>query len=312
MKKLKLLTLSIFLLLFSSGCTQTPVTSEGITETPVTTEVKAWEGSTSDYDSFDISMVPEYDGNPAAIIHDNVPFFTTEEISDIPFETYSPLDELGRCQTAYANICKELMPTEEREGIGYIKPTGWKQAKYDTKVTGMDSPYLYNRCHLIAFELAGENANEQNLITGTRYMNVSGMLPYENQVAKYVRQTGHHVLYRVTPVFAGDELVVRGVLIEAASVEDNDCIFCVYCYNVCPGVTIDYQTGDSEGPEFTGSDVRNEEPVVHDETGLFYWTENGNCYHKDKNCSSLKNSKNIESGSMEDCPKEKACKLCGK
>ena len=288
--------LLVILLVLLSGCTNLPLPEENIT-----TEGSTWEGTVSDYDQFDFDMVPEYSGEAAVTIHNNVPFFTKEDISDIPFETYSPLDSLGRCGIAYANICKEIMPEEERGEIGSVKPTGWKQAKYDMTVTGMDSPYLYNRCHLIAFELAGENANECNLITGTRYMNINGMLPYENQVAKYVRTTGHHVLYRATPMFYDDELVARGVLIEAASVEDNDCIFCVYCYNVEPGVTINYSDGSSKGPEFTRSD---------DSNNTVYWTEGGSCYHTNKNCSSLAKSKNIKSGTLSDCPKEKLCSLC--
>ena len=157
---------------------------------------------------------------------------------------------------AFANICIDIMPTEKRGEIGMVKPTGWHQAKYDPDQTMSDSPYLYNRCHLIAYELAGENANEKNLITGTRYMNVKAMLPYENMVAEHVKTNHDHVLYRSTPVFEGDNLLCTGVLLEAMSVEDNGASisFCVFCYNVQPNVDIDYATGYSTGPEFTGTD----------------------------------------------------------
>ena len=159
------------------------------------------------------------------------------------FETYSDLDELGRCGVAYANICKELMPTEERGAIGMVKPTGWHTVKYDN----VEGKYLYNRCHLIGYQLAGENANEKNLITGTRYLNVTGMLKFEDQVADYVKATDHHVLYRVTPVFEEDNLVATGVEMEAYSVEDKGkgVSFHVFVYNVQPGIDIDYATGES-------------------------------------------------------------------
>ena len=159
------------------------------------------------------------------------------------FEDYSSLDNLGRCGVAYANVCKEIMPTEERGAIGSVKPSGWHTVKYDV----VSGKYLYTRCHLIDYQLSAENANTKNLITGTRYLNVEGMLPFENMVADYVEETNNHLLYRVTPVFAGDNLVASGVLMEAKSVEDNGAgiLFNVYCYNVQPGVSIDYATGDS-------------------------------------------------------------------
>lgn len=190
-----------------------------------------------------LDALPDYDGVPYLVLNDNVPAFTEEDLTVEPFETYSELDSLGRCGTAYANICQELMPTEKREDIGRVKPSGWQSVQYDN----VDGRSLYNRCHLIGFQLAGENANEQNLITGTRYMNVDGMLPFENLVADYVKETGNHVLYRVTPVFEGTELVARGVQMEAMSVEDGGegVLFNVYAYNVQPGIGVDYATGDS-------------------------------------------------------------------
>ena len=192
----------------------------------------------------------DYAGEAYAVLEDNIPDFDESDLTTEPFETYAPLDALGRCGVAYANICLELMPTEERGSIGQVKPSGWHTVRYDDLV---DSGYLYNRCHLIGFQLAGENANERNLITGTRYMNVEGMLPFEDLVADYVEETGNHVLYRVTPDFEGAELVARGVQMEALSVEDGGegVCFNVYVYNVQPGVAIDYATGESwlEGQE---------------------------------------------------------------
>ncbi len=190
--------------------------------------------------------IPEYSGLPYALINDDQPFFVDEDMSTEAFENYSELDGLGRCGVAYANLCRELMPVEERGEIGYIRPTGWVQEKYEGIIPS-DPPYLYNRCHLIAYCLTAEDANEKNLITGTRYMNVEAMLPFEERVANYLDAHDNHVLYRVTPVFKGTNLVADGVLMEAYSVEDHGkgICFCVFCYNVQPGIEIDYGTGDS-------------------------------------------------------------------
>lgn len=195
------------------------------------------------------------------------------------FEQCSDLDALGRCQAAYANICQEIMPTQERGKIGMIKPSGWHTVKYDC----VDGKYLYNRAHLIGFQLAGENANEKNLITGTRYFNVEGMLPFENQVADYVHETNHHVLYRVTPVYEGNNLVASGVIMEAASVEDEEIRFHVFVYNVQPGIWIDYATGESRESETTESEKKDEEVtyVVNTNTKKF---------HK-PDCSSIRDTK---------------------
>lgn len=196
------------------------------------------------YSAISIEDVPEYSGQPYVIINDNEPYFDKDDLTTQSFEEYSSLDSLGRCGVAYANIGEETMPTEKRGNIGMIKPSGWQIKKYDF----IDGKYLYNRCHLIGYQLSGENANEKNLITGTRYMNTEGMLPFENQVADYVQETGNHVLYRVTPVFEGNHLVADGVLMEAMSVEDRglDIEFNVFVYNVQPGVKIDYATGNSQ------------------------------------------------------------------
>lgn len=188
--------------------------------------------------------IPGYSGNAYVEINGNCPTFGMEEVTTEVFEIYADLDVLGRCGTAYANICQELMPIEERESIGQVRPSGWHTVKYPEVIEDL---YLYNRCHLIGFQLAGENANAKNLITGTRYMNMEGMLPFENKVADYVRKTDHHVLYRVTPIFTGDNLVADGVIMEAYSVEDSGkgVSFCVFVYNVQPGIVIDYATGES-------------------------------------------------------------------
>lgn len=207
------------------------------TATPVSvpTEVPSYVLSLDD--------IPVYSGTAYIVLNNNLPSFTTSEMTTEPFEKYSELDALGRCGVTYANICNEIMPTEERGKIGMIKPSGWHTIRYDF----IDGKYLYNRCHLIAYQLAGENDNEKNLITGTRYMNVEGMLPFENKTADYVKSTGNHVLYRVTPIYKGNNLVADGVQMEAKSVEDSGAglQFNVFCYNAQPGVVIDYTTGDS-------------------------------------------------------------------
>lgn len=189
------------------------------------------------------TVIPPYAGEPWVQVDDGTPRFAEGDLTAEAFESYSPLDALGRCGEALACIGPELMPTEEREPIGMVRPSGWQLVKYDF----VDGQYLYNRCHLIGFQLTGENANEENLITGTRHMNIQGMLPFENRVAKYIRSTGNHVLYRVTPEFDGDNLLCTGVRMEAYSIEDGGAGVCfhIFAYNVQPGVTIDYATGES-------------------------------------------------------------------
>ena len=216
-------------------------------------------------EGFQLSQVPSYAGSPFTEVNDSRPFFgDAEKKRTDGFETYSELDALGRCGVAYANLSRELMPEEERGEIGQIRPSGWHTVKYSDLI---EDRYLYNRCHLIAYSLAGENANEKNLITGTRYLNKEGMLPFELRVVDYIRSTGNHVLYRVTPVFEGENLVASGVLMEAWSVEDagKGISFCVYCYNVQPGIVIEYLTGESRRE---GSDDRSvtEEPETADAT----------------------------------------------
>lgn len=207
--------------------------------------------------SFSLSDIPEFSGEPYVVLYENQPEFTEEDITENSYEYYSQLDSLGRCGYAMACIGRDIMPNQERESISSVKPSGWMQAKYDW----VDGESLYNRCHLIGFQLTGENANELNLITGTRYCNVEGMLPFENMVADYVKETGNHVLYRVTPVFSEEELVARGVQMEAWSVEDSGEGICfhVYVYNNQPGVTIDYRTGDSYAEKVAETTLSDQE-----------------------------------------------------
>ena len=242
-----------------------------------------------------LDAIPAYDGKAYVAVNNNEPFFTDSDMTTTAFENYSDLDSFGRCGVAYANICKDIMPTEERGKIGMIKPSGWHTVKYDV----IKDRYLYNRCHLIGYQLAGENANPKNLITGTRYLNVEGMLPFENLVADYVNNTGNHALYRVTPMFSGSNLVANGVLIEAKSVEDNGggILFNVYCYNVQPGVGINYENGDSwldgtTGSASSGSDSSVAENSAADSSNsetMVHITATGKKYHR-AGCRTLKKS----------------------
>lgn len=196
---------------------------------------------------YDLSNIPEFTDKPYVELNGNVPNFTKEQLESAKtsFENYSDMDELHRCGPAVASVGKDLMPTEERGSIGMVKPSGWHTVRYDDIIP---DKYLYNRCHLIGYQLTGENANECNLITGTRYLNIDGMLSFENAIADYVKETNNHVLYRVTPIFHDDDLVASGVVMEAKSIEDNGegITFCVYAYNEQPGIIIDHKTGDSK------------------------------------------------------------------
>lgn len=226
---------------------------------------------------FDYYEIPEYSGTPYIEINGNEPLFTESDMTVRAFEEYSDLDFLGRCGVCFANVCCELMPTAERESISSVKPTGWQSVMYDF----VDCRSLYNRCHLIGYQLSGENANEKNLITGTRYLNTMGMLPFENMVADYVKETENHVLYRVTPVFVDDELVARGVLMEGYSVEDGGegISYFVFCYNVQPGVIIDYKTGDSR-----------EDPKPNDVVKNYVLNTNSHKFHR-SDCTGISDMK---------------------
>ena len=222
----------------------TSPTFSAVPTTEVPTKTRETKPSVTNANKIQLDDIPPYSGKAHIEINGNSPFFTSDDYTTSSYEYYSDLDNLGRCGVASACVGRDLLPTEKRGAIGMVKPSGWHTVRYDDLIS---DKYLYNRCHLIAYELSGENANEKNLITGTRYMNIEGMLPFENKVHDYVENTGNHVLYRSTPIFEGSNLVANGVLLEGLSVEDNGngVLFCVYCYNIQPGIEIDYATGDS-------------------------------------------------------------------
>lgn len=250
-KRLSIISLILVLLLTLTACGGS-LTNGDIFPEPENTTTENTQSTTTT-----LANIPEYSGSPYIALNDNQPQFKSDDYTTIAFEEYAELDYLGRCGVTFACVGVEIMPTEERGSIGQVKPTGWVTAKYDF----VDGKYLYNRCHLIGFQLTGENANTRNLITGTRYMNVDGMLPFENMIADYVKETENHVLYRVTPIFEGENLVASGVQMEAWSVEDNGEGICfnVYCYNVQPGVQIDYATGKSQLDTETTTKAEQEE-----------------------------------------------------
>lgn len=262
-----------------------------------------------------VEEVPEFSGEPYVEINENQPEFTDYELTTVPFEKYSELDDLGRCGEAEACVGEETMPTRERESISSVEPTGWENEKYDN----VDGGYVYNRCHLIGYQLTGENANEENLITGTRYMNTEGMLPFEDMVADYIHETSNHVMYRVTPVFEGQDLVASGVQMEAESVEDDGkgISFNIYVYNVQPRITINYATGenwestDEEGPQ---QETDTDGNTDHQET-TYVVNENTDKFH-DPDCAGAvkikKKNKKIITGSRQELIEEgyEPCGLC--
>ena len=243
MKKLRLLVSALLIAVIMTGCSVATNVSKEDIKGAINLVSDIVKGTNSS--SYDMSSIPEFNGKDAyVVLNNNEPNFTKEDMTTKSFEKYSKLDNLGRCGVAFANVGRDIMPTEERGSIGQVKPSGWQTIKYDI----VDGKYLYNRCHLIGYQLTGENANRENLVTGTRYLNIDGMLDFENDIADYVKKTGNHVLYRVTPIFQGSELVCRGVQMEALSVEDNGkgIKFNVFAYNAQPGVEIDYSTGKSK------------------------------------------------------------------
>lgn len=271
-KKRKSITLFIALLamIFTVACGDIDALSQSVQQATSSSAVT-------------IENIPEYSGEPYIALNNNEPNFDEKYFTTESFETYSDLDSLGRCGVAFANVGKDIMPTEERGSISQVKPTAWHSVKYDC----VDGKHLYNRCHLIGFQLTGENANEKNLITGTRYLNVVGMLPFENMVADYVKETNNHVLYRVTPVFEGDNLLAKGVQIEAESVEDNgeDILFNVFCYNNQPGIVLDYKTGESKQATVEDGDFS-----LNDDTVKYILNTNSKKFHK-LDCSSVSTMK---------------------
>ena len=283
--------LALLLLLFTlSGCIPGLTPSE--TTAKPTTPAVTTEGP---LDAATLAEIPEFTGYPYVVIHDNQPFFEAGELTVESYEFFSELDALGRCGYAEASIGRDLMPTEDREEIGSVTPSGWagNNNRYDSDL--VSGGYIYNRCHLIGFQLTGENANKKNLITGTRFFNVEGMLPFEDMVADYVKETGNHVMYRVTPIYRGNELVARGALMEAYSVEDagEGICFCVYVYNNQPGITIVYATGENylsnDPPPVTTAPV-TQPPVTNEqgeEIGTWILNTSSKRFH-DPDCGSIK------------------------
>lgn len=260
--------------------------------------------------------LPAYSGNAYVVINNNQPNFSASELSSTGYEKYSSLDSLGRCGVALASCGKDTMPgaDEERGSISSIKPSGWVQAKY----SGISGGYLWNRCHLIGWQLSAENANKQNLITGTRYMNIEGMLPFENMVADYIKETGNHVAYRITPIFEGKNLVCSGVQMEAYSVEDGGDGICfnVYCYNVQPGITINYASGESSGPSNDTTEsskpTENHDDTAQGSSGIMVWIpQSGSKYHSKSSCSNMKNPTQVTKEEAEQRGYE-PCKKCYK
>lgn len=257
---------------------------------------KPTEVGTESAKPIDPKSLPAYSGTAYTVVNNNLPNFSSSELTTIGYEKYSTRDSLGRCGYAIASCGKEIMPRpdEKRGSISSITPTGWIQKSY----SGISGGYLWNRCHLIGWQLSAENANRENLITGTRYMNINGMLPFENMVADYIKETGNHVAYRITPIFEGKNLVCSGVQMEAYSVEDNGDGICfnVYCYNVQPGITINYVNGDSSGPSSntTSSKPSNEQNSNSGSNGNMVWIPNtGSKYHSYAGCSNMKNPKHV-------------------
>ncbi len=305
------------------------VSVQGYTSEITTEEIeKTTEKAQHNKGNYNVALgnVPAFSGKAYVVINDNVPGLSAEDRESAYFEKYTPLDSFGRCGVAVACLGKETMPDEERGAIGSVKPSGWHTVKYDI----VDGRYLYNRCHLIGFQLSGENANVRNLITGTRYMNMEGMLPFENMVADYIKETNNHVLYRVTPVFDGLDLVAKGVQIEAFSVEDDGDGICfnVFCYNAQPGVEIDYSTGESwlnaevgtTSQQITQKSTEPEterveeeiiqKPVQFPETEEMVWIpSSGSKYHSYASCSNMKNPSQVSKSEAEDMGYE-PCKRC--
>lgn len=275
LRKAEFIPVLLAVFIFLSGCVKPSVRIDEVIQTlqeipesqePLVDGIQSWNGE---------DEIPAYSGDPWTDVNGGIPYFNKGNKVTDAFEIYADFDDLGRCGQAYANICLELMPTEERGQIGQVKPSGWHTVKYPEQIKDL---YLYNRCHLIGFQLAGENANEKNLVTGTRYLNIEGMLPFENEIAEHVHEMEHHVLYRVTPVFTGDDLVCRGVEMEAMCVEDDGKTngfgvqFHVFAYNVQPGIGIDYATGDSwiDGNGAAASEPVNAQQAETDEEAMEY------------------------------------------
>jgi len=301
----------------SNGTSSTPSTESSTTQRPTPSTTQKPDNSvvgTGTAKAVDPSTLPAFSGTAWTVVNDNQPNFSASELTTKGYEKYSSLDSLGRCGVALASCGKEIMPgaNEERGSISSVKPSGWVQKSY----SDISGGYLWNRCHLIGWQLSAENANRQNLITGTRYMNINGMLPFENMVADYIKETGNHVAYRITPIFEGRNLVCSGVQMEAYSVEDDGDGICfnVYCYNVQPGITINYSTGDSSGPSNeSSSNPSTEQSSSNDNqaaSGDMVWIPNsGSKYHSRSGCSNMKNPRQVTKREAENEGYE-PCKKC--
>lgn len=293
-------------------------TQETVTETTVSATAPKTQSGTGKKPKT-VAEVPPFDNRPYVEINGNQPNFSAKDKKrHTAYESYAPLDRLGRCGVAFACLCTDTMPTEKRGEIGQVRPSGWHTVKYSM----VDGKYLYNRCHLIGYQLSAENANVQNLITGTRYLNTRGMLPFENMVADYIKETGNHVLYRVTPVFSGTNLVANGVEMEAWSVEDQGDGICfhVYCYNNQPGIEIDYATGESSltadssgaAPQQSKAEAKTQAQGGKKEGApknqVVYTTPSGKCYHKNPNCG----GKNAKKATLQQAENSglRPCKRC--
>lgn len=284
--RIKALILAATMLVSMTGCGSTNDKKEEDMRASTTVELQN-EPQKGSMSAVTLADIPAYAGDPYVVINDNNPFFTEEEIAKATtsWEEYGDMDELGRCSMCWASVGKDIMPTGERGSIGSVKPTGWHTVKYDF----VNGKYLYNRSHLIGWQLTGENANEKNLVTGTRSFNVDGMLPFENMVADYVREDDGHVLYRVTPMFDGDDLVCRGVLMEAISVEDNgdSVLFNVFVYNVQPGVKINYATGESSLDDGQTAETGDSDSEAAADTSTTYVINISSMKFHKEDCSSI-------------------------
>lgn len=333
MKKSKLINSLLILTISLStliGCSQNTVTSTSKSIDSVKSvqssdaEIKTTSTDVQASDNtaiINLNDIPAFTDKAYITINNNVPYFSDADYSTTSFEKYSDLDSLGRCGVAYANIGIDLMPTkdQERKPIGMIKPSGWQTVKYDN----VDGKYLYNRCHLIGYQLTAENANEKNLITGTRYLNIQGMLPFENMAADYIKETKNHVLYRVTPIYDGNNLVASGVLMEGKSVEDKGqgISFCVYAYNNQPGINIDYATGKSSLADVVSSEEVESKSsstatnTTNAENTTYILNTNSHKFHK-PSCSSVskmsESNKKEFNGTRDQLIEEgyEPCKLC--
>ena len=282
MKNKKLTILPLIMVIFMAITGYNPQSTNVSNTTDTTTTTTTITEESTNEKIFILEDIPEYTDSIYVVINDNNPSFTKNDYTETSFELYSELDSLGRCGVAYANVGVDIMPTESRGNIGSVKPTGWQTVKYDI----VDGKYLYNRCHLIGFQLTGENANKGNLITGTRSFNVDGMLPFENMVADYIKETKNHVLYRVTPMYEGEDLVAKGVQIEAWSVEDEGEGICfnVFIHNIQQGIVIDYTTGESSlADAVSGTDTKTKEMK-------YVLNTKGKKFHN-PDCASVKNMK---------------------